>query len=305
MRRATERVCVPAPAKLNLFLEIRGKRPDGYHELDSVMARLDLCDSLTFLPTDDPAIRLDCSWAAGWQARAEAAGLANWGELPPAEENLAVRAARLLQQEAGEPRGGEITLVKRIPAAAGLGGASSDAAAALVAANAAWGLDWPRERLMELAARLGSDVPFFVTSPVARAQGRGELLESCEELPPLWAVVVRPNEGLSTPLVYRHCRVPAEPRSADGLLAAWRGGRAEEVGKRLHNRLAEPARELSPWIGRLAEEFGRLDTLGHQMSGSGTSYFGLARDARHARRLAAVLRGRGWGWVVAARVGAG
>jgi 4-diphosphocytidyl-2-C-methyl-D-erythritol kinase len=184
-----------------------------------------------------------------------------------------------------------------------MGGASSDAAAALVAANAGWELDWPREWLAKLAAEIGSDVPFFVIADAARATGRGERLEPLAGLQPLDVVVVRPPEGLSTPLVYRQCGVPQQPRPAEEFLQAWRTGRMAEVGRRLHNRLTEPARELSPWIGRLAEEFGRLETMGHQMSGSGTSYFGIARDGRHARRLAATLRARGWGWVFAGRVG--
>lgn len=303
VRRTTERIEVLAPAKLNLFLEILGKRSDGYHELDTVLATLDLCDHLAFTPTDDPAIELDCRWAAGWQARAMNQGLANWGDLPPVEANLAVKAVQLLQQEAGIGRGGRMELIKSIPAASGMGGASSNAAAALLAADAGWGLRWPCERLAELAARLGSDVPFFLSSATAQATGRGERLEALRGLPPLDVVVVRPNEGLSTPLVYRHCRVPSEPQSAAELIAAWHGGRADEVGRRLHNRLAEPARELSPWIARLADEFAKLEVLGHQMSGSGTSYFAVAHDGRQARRIAATLRARGWGWVFAGRAG--
>jgi 4-diphosphocytidyl-2-C-methyl-D-erythritol kinase len=193
-----------------------------------------------------------------------------------------------------------MSLVKRIPAAAGLGGASSDAAAALVAANLGWNLGWTRERLMELAAELGSDVPFFLTEVgAAVCRGRGEQIAPLRAAR-LHVVVVRPPVGLSTPQVYRRCRPAAAPASVQNLRQALECGNAAGVARQLANRLQAPAAELTTWIGQLEDEFSRQDCLGHQMSGSGSSYFGICRSARHAQRVASRLRARQAGMVYAA-----
>ena len=132
-----------------------GKRDDGFHEIETLMVPISLCDSLSFCPDPSGRISLECQWA-------DPSATAALGALPAEADNLATKAARLLRERAGIEAGAALRLVKRIPAAAGLGGGSSDAAAALVAGNIAWGLNWPLERLMPLAAELGSDVPFFL-----------------------------------------------------------------------------------------------------------------------------------------------
>jgi 4-diphosphocytidyl-2-C-methyl-D-erythritol kinase len=195
-------------------------------------------------------------------------------------------------------------LTKRIPSASGLGGASSDAAAALVAANLGWRLAWPRERLAEVAAEIGSDVPFFLTRGAAICRGRGERIEPIEP-GRLYVVVVRPPVGLSTPRVYLACQPTASPVGCERVAAALRRGQVAAVARMLNNRLEESAATLTTWIGRLRQEFSRLDVLGHQMSGSGSSYFGICRHARHARRVAARLRSRGVGMVFAAATAVG
>jgi len=215
------------------------------------------------------------------------------------DDNLAVRAARKLREVSGVTAGATIRLVKRIPLEAGLAGGSSDAAAALVAANIAWGLDWPLERLTPIAAELGSDVPFFLQSRPAICRGRGERIEPQERLAPLAFVIAQPPAGLSTAAVYAQCRPAQSPRSTSALVDAWRYGRTAEVGRRLFNRLEEAAARISPWIDRVRNEFNKLDFLGHQMTGSGSGYFGLCRHARHARRLAAALLNRGFTQVFA------
>jgi 4-diphosphocytidyl-2-C-methyl-D-erythritol kinase len=190
--------------------------------------------------------------------------------------------------------GGRIRLLKRIPSAAGLGGASSDAAAALVAANLVWGLGWPIGRLRSLAAEIGSDVPFFLGPGAAVCRGRGERIEPIPARR-LHLVVVKPPIGLKTPEVYGRCRPADEPADPAGLLGALKWGNGAEVGRLLHNRLQEPASGVTPWIGKLKMAFSKTDCLGHQMSGSGSSYFGVCRHARHARRIASRLRGGGLG----------
>jgi 4-diphosphocytidyl-2-C-methyl-D-erythritol kinase len=191
-------------------------------------------------------------------------------------------------------------LIKRIPSAAGLGGASSDAASALLAANRGWGLNWPRPRLMEVAADLGSDVGFFLGRGAALCRGRGERIEAIDGLPPLHVVAARPPTGLSTAAVYADCRPANSPRSVEPLLAALRAGNLRAAGAAMVNRLQAPAERLSPAAALLSREFAALDVEGCQMSGSGSSYFALCRSARHARRLGARLRVCGAATFVAA-----
>jgi 4-diphosphocytidyl-2-C-methyl-D-erythritol kinase len=295
VHRASPVVTVFTPAKLNLFLEVLGKRADGFHEIETLMVPVGLCDTLALEPTPSGAIEGDCHWRLPASAR----GASPAAKLPSADENLAVRAARMLRAASGVTAGTTIRLVKRIPLEAGLAGGSSDAAAALVAANIAWQLNWPIERLATIAAELGSDVPFFLQGRPAVCRGRGERIEPQEKLAPLSFVIVHPPAGLSTAAVYRECRPSEAPRSSAALLDAWRRGRTADVGRFLFNRLEEAAARISPWIERLRNEFKKLDFLGHQMTGSGSGYFGLCRHARHARRLAAALRSRGFTQVFA------
>lgn len=288
IRRLGTTIEVRAPAKINLFLEILGRRPDGYHELETLLTAVTLYDTLSFTPAPSGEISLSCRWAAAQAG----------DEISTGKENLVWRAAELLRQRAGVSIGADIELIKRIPAAAGLGGASSDAAATLVAANLAWQLNWPRERLSELAAELGSDVPFFLTRGAALARGRGERLESLP-VPKLHIVLVRPPVGLSTPAVYRASRPADRPVGAAPLVAALARGDAARAAGCLVNGLEPAAAGLTPWIDRLRQEFDRQGVLGQQMSGSGSSYFGLCRHARHARRVASRLRSRSVGTVFA------
>ena len=189
--------------------------------------------------------------------------------------------------------------MKRIPAAAGLGGGSSDAAAALVAANLGWKLGLSDAELAAAAAQLGSDVPFFLSGGPAVCRGRGERIEPVEELGALDFVVARPPAGLATAAVYDACRPAERPRVLAPLLEALGGGDRSRAGKLLWNRLQPAAERLSPWIARLREAFAKEDFLGHRMSGSGTAYFGLCRHARQARRLARRLLAGGVGGVFA------
>ena len=294
---------VRAPAKLNLLLEVLSRRDDGFHELETLMVPIGLFDTLSLRSQAAGRIELACQWA----------GVATAGDfdtVPRDHSNLVVRAVELLQKTAGVAAGAAIRLVKRIPVAAGLGGGSSDAAAALVAASHAWSLGWSRERLSRLAVQLGSDVPFFLGPSAehpsgAVCRGRGEKLEAAAHLGHLHFVVVRPPEGLSTGRVFAACE-PADRNDAAGsanrlyaLIGALQAGKLALAGRLFHNRLQRSAAKLSSWIERLQEEFSRLDCLGHQMTGSGTSFFGLCGSARHARCVAARLRVRDVGSVYA------
>lgn len=295
VHRTSPVVTVFAPAKLNLSLEVLGKRTDGFHEIETLMVPVGLCDTLALAPDHSGRIECVCHWHASRVAvRAGTVAAAQLGD-----DNLAVRAARRLREAAGLKVGAQMHLVKRVPMEAGMAGGSSDAAAALVAGSIAWGLNWPTERLSEVAAELGSDVAFFLAGRPALCTGRGECVAPVEGLVPLNFVIVKPPTGLSTAEVYRHCRPSAASRSAGALIDAWRRGRLVDVGQLIHNGLEDAAAQISPWIARLRSEFDRLDFLGHQMTGSGSAYFGICRHARHARRLAAALRSRGLAQVFA------
>lgn len=178
---------VPAYAKINLTLDVLGKREDGYHRLASVMQTVALHDTLRIQANDDGAITFDCDDV----------------ELR-SEDNLALRAARLLADTAPVRRlGAQIELRKEVPAQAGLGGGSSDGASVLATLNSLWRLDLPIERLETLAAQLGSDVPFFVRGGTALIEGRGEYVTPLPDAEPLWLVLAKPSIGVPTAQVFR------------------------------------------------------------------------------------------------------
>jgi 4-diphosphocytidyl-2-C-methyl-D-erythritol kinase len=304
LRRSGSLVEVWAPAKLNLFLEVRQRRNDGFHELETVMTAVSIYDSLYFQPSPTGDLSLACRWAYGVEAqrRADSAWREAAGDLPAAEDNIVYRAVEQLREAASVKAGARITLVKRIPAAAGVGGASSDAAAALLAANESWQLGWSMERLAEFSASIGSDVPFFFTSAgrgpgTAICRGRGELVEPIGHFPRLQFVVVRPRQGLSTAEVYARHTPPEQPWSAGPLRAAAAARRTPQLAQRLANRLEQAAGSLATSVKQLKCEFDRCQLRGHRMSGSGSSRYGVARHRRHARRVAALLRGRNVGAV--------
>ncbi len=298
--RSGSDVHVRVPAKLNLFFAVLGKRSDGFHEIETLMAPIDLSDELSFQLETSGLVTVVCDWATV-NVRGSNALL---GELPGASVNLAARAVRLLRQRAGVAHGAHIRLIKRIPAASGLGGGSADAAAALLAANIGWELNWSRERLAKVAGELGSDVPFFLHSAWAVCRGRGEQIEPVDGLGVWHAVVVRPPAGLSTAEVYGDCQPGAACPSVDPLLKVLRRGDARGMGRFMTNGLQPAAERLSPWIGRVLGELRRFGCTAAQMSGSGTSCFGICPTRRHARRVAAQAKARNVGRVFMVQMGA-
>ena len=297
IRRSAVDLVIQAPAKLNLFFEVLAKRSDGYHEIETLMCPIDIYDTLHFQEDPNGALELRCRRVFG------AGGPCGRGlsEVPEGPKNLVMQAVELVRRRSGVRRGAKLRLVKRIPAAAGLGGGSSDAAAALVAANEGWQLGRSREELAHWAAELGSDVPFFLAGGPAICRGRGERVTPLTGVGDLYFVVVRPPAGLSTAAVYGACRAAGQPQTVWPLVEALRKGDWKEVAGRLLNRLQPAAEALSPWVKRLQQEFSQLGFLGYGMSGSGTSYFGLCRHARQARRSAQRLEAYRLGAVFAAR----
>lgn len=301
LRQNETKRTVHAPAKLNLFLEVFGRRDDGFHELETLMVPIRWFDSLSFEPTPVMPGRPGeiCFSLGGIDTESNA--------VPSDRTNLVVRAMDLLRRRSGCERGAKVELFKRIPSAAGLGGGSSDAAAALELANRAWGLDYRPEQLAEMAVELGSDVPFFLSHGAAICRGRGEVVEPLRNTVPLHVVIVKPPAALATREVYGKLdelsprdsvrgEAGSQPRIG-ALSRALRQGDLFSVGRRMSNRLQAAADALSPWIGRVRTAFAALDFLGHQLSGSGAAYFGVCRHAQHAQRLATILRTRQLGLV--------
>jgi 4-diphosphocytidyl-2-C-methyl-D-erythritol kinase len=264
----------PAPAKLNLFLHVTGRRADGYHELETVFQLIDLCDQVHLRLRDDGAIQRE-------------------GALPdvPPETDLIVRAARLLQTESGTKLGVDLALDKLIPMGGGLGGGSSDAATVLMALNRLWGLDWPDERLAALGLRLGADVPFFLFGRTAYARGVGERLMPLE-LPPSWFVVVAPPVRVPTASVFAAPELTrdTEPLRISGLSRdgrVWQGG--NDLQPVVLRRYPDVAAALSSLKG--AALAAGLDPSLARMSGSGACVFCPTSSEALAGRLAeAVLR---------------
>ncbi len=278
-----------ASAKVNLVLEVLGKRPDGYHELSTVMQAVDLFDRLTV--EEAATITLETSEPA----------------LPTDDRNLVVRAARLLQEAAGIEAGARIVLDKRIPLAAGLGGGSSDAAATLLGLNRLWGLRWRRERLVELAVKLGMDVPFFLGRGRALGTSRGEVLAALPGVGGYALVLVNPGVGLSTQEVYG--RVPpgwrAESDGTKRMLDALKKRNVVRVAGALTNHLEHWVEPAMPVIGRMKAALLAAGALGAAMSGSGPTVFGLARSLDQARQIQRRVNRGGWSaWAVRTNSGA-
>jgi 4-diphosphocytidyl-2-C-methyl-D-erythritol kinase len=272
--RHADTVLVRAPAKVNLFLEVLGKRPDGYHEIATLMVAVSLYDTLEFKEEATGQVRLTCDQPT----------------LSTGPENLVCRAAEALRRHTGSTRGAAMRLTKRIPMAAGLAGGSTDAAATLAGLNRLWQLGLPVSELATMGAEIGSDVPFFFTTPAAWCTGRGEKTIPWPLGRALHLVLVCPSIGLSTADVYRGETIPERPESGDEIRQAAADGNIEEIGRRLHNRLQPAAEVLCPPIAAWQSRLARLGTTGQMMSGSGTSVFALCRDHAEALRAARSLR---------------
>jgi 4-diphosphocytidyl-2-C-methyl-D-erythritol kinase len=294
-----------APGKLNLFLEITGQREDGYHELETLMVPVRIADWLSFratpAPDHDAAGPIDLTVRPSFAVRPPT----QVESVPAGSKNLILRALDLLQQRSGCRFGARVELIKHIPISAGLGGGSSDAATALRLANIGWKLNWGTARLAELAAEIGSDVPFFVYGGAAICRGRGERVERLPAMPTLHFVVAKPPGGLSAGAVYgsygRLSKSEQVKERRPSVSMSVNGSRWGELGRWMRNRLESAAALLTPWVAQAQAVFGELDFVAHQLSGSGSAYFGVCRHAQHARRLASILRTRQLGLVYATR----
>lgn len=293
-----------APAKLNLYLDVLGKRADGFHDLETLICPISWFDTLHVVPRDN---------SSEIQLRVISAGSAEVDQgcepLPTDERNLVVRALHMLRQRLGVTTGAAVTLWKRIPSRAGLGGGSSDAAAALRLGGKIWNAKLPQEAWHSLASQIGSDVPVLLEGRAAICRGRGEQLQPVPTPAGIPCVMLQPPVGLGAGQVFSELRGSDLVDSHAGLssenpmdkLSALRQalarGDLRSAGRWMTNRLQLPASRLTDWIEQSRDAFTKLSIAAHQMSGSGSVYFGLCENWRVARLAAAKLRQLRYGWV--------
>ena len=270
----------PAFAKVNLDLRILGVRPDGYHDLRTVFQSLALADTVTLSSGRGP-LALTCDDP----------------QVPTDRRNLAWKAASLLWREArlgrGEPRNVAIHLQKRIPAEAGLGGGSADAAVTLLGLNRLWKLGLDGASLSRLGARIGADVPFFLVGGTALGLGRGDDIYPLADMPKVYVVLIRPGFGVSTVEAYRwydeETRHPRKPAAGKPMPATW-----PAWASALRNELEPAVVSHHPTIARIRQMLMDAGAVTAAMSGSGSAVFGLFERAEAARRTARDLARPGW-----------
>lgn len=281
--RAT-RVVVRVPAKVNLELRVGPLRDDGFHDLATTFHAVDIFDEVTVTPDAEFSV----SVTGGGEDK-----------VPTDETNLAYRAAALLAERFDVEERCAISIVKAIPVAGGMAGGSADAAATLVACDTLWGLGLRRHELEEIAAELGSDVPFALTGGTALGTGRGEQIVPVLATGTFEWLFALTHEGLSTPAVYAECDrlregedVP-EPQPSDGLLASLRSGDVHGVALAMHNDLESAALSLMPSLRPLMEMGLEMGALCALVSGSGPTVAFLLKDRQDAVALRRVLEAGG------------
>ena len=281
----TEARTILAPAKVNLFLGVGERRADGYHDVVTVLQTLELFDVLVLEP--GRGLIVECEPDVG---------------LPPCD-NLAAVAARVLGGLCDREPQLSVHIDKRIPVGGGLGGGSSDAAAVLLGLGDSWGLAPGDPRLDEAARAVGADVPFFFTGGTALLRGRGDVLDRALPSRALDIVLVNPGAPASTAAAYAALdRVPRGPSPGpEVLIDALAVGLPAGIAAALHNDMTEASVSLVPAIGEAVSWLGgQPGVFGACMAGSGSSVFGVTRDAGAALRAADAARARGW-WAVATR----
>ena len=275
---------VLAPAKLNLFLRIVGRREDGYHNIETLFQKISLSDRLTFSPSDNNEFVLESTREGRPSAPVKPEKM---------ERNLITRAFRKMEKHVGRPLGGlRVILDKIIPIGGGLGGGSSDAAATLLALDEIFGLNINPENLHLLALQLGSDVPFFLGAPAAIGTGRGEILTPVAYDSNLWAVLALPKIHISTPQVYARYNPASPSHGGDlgGLLHALEQNDLKAALSLLFNEMEDLSFGLEPALGELRTRLEEIARRPVRMSGSGSTLFTLAASEAEAASIATQWR---------------
>jgi 4-diphosphocytidyl-2-C-methyl-D-erythritol kinase len=270
----TSRLTIPSPAKLNLVLEVLGKRPDGYHQLRTVFERISLADRITLTRAKHNGIRVRCSHP----------------HVPLGPGNLVYKAAMMLRRDFSIEEGIDINIIKNIPVAAGLGGGSSNASAVLTGLNRLWRLGLDRPALADYAARIGSDLPFFLyDASFALGTGRGDIIKPLAVRTKLWHLLVTPRFRIYTKEVFSRLKLNLTNKkdSANILLPFLRTGDLGRLSRALSNDLEPAILSLRPDFIHLKKKLLDAGAAGVCFSGSGPSIFALAESQKHALSLRA------------------
>lgn len=259
---------LPSYAKVNLSLIVKGRRGDGFHEIETLIQQVDLNDEIELTTRDAPGIKFRC----------------NREDLPTGKENLCVRAADLFMDATGIQKGLEIKLEKVIPTGAGLGGGSSNAAVTLLGLNVLWQMNFQPIKLFELASRLGSDVPFFIRGGTALARGRGEVLSYCDFDFDNPILMVFPGINISTAWAYKRLNLSLTMRKKSIKLASFNDRNFNDVDfyKEFENEFEETVFERYQVLREIKNEILKRKPLFAGMSGSGSTIFGVFRQMREA-----------------------
>lgn len=282
-------VRLTARAKINLYLHVTGRRPDGYHLLDSLVAFADIGDEVVVAPADDLTLVVDGPFAAALDRG----------------DNLMLTAAKALAAAAGRTAAAGLHLTKRLPVAAGLGGGSADAAAVLRGLNEIWELGFPVAALREIGGRLGADVPVCLESRTVFMSGIGDRIEAAPAVPPVPALLVNPGIALATAEVFAALPAANDPSGRFDRPATDAAALATVLACR-RNGLEDAARRLAPAVGQVLDRLSALPgALLARMSGSGATCFALFQDLEAAQTAEAALRQRepDW-WTAVTRLGA-
>jgi len=269
-------LAIPSPAKINLFLKVTGKRPNGYHDLFSLLCRVSLFDTVT-LSFDRPSITVRCSHP----------------HVPEGRANLAHKAAVLFFEALSRKDGVAISIDKAIPVGAGLGGGSSNAAAVLTGLNQRYGFPFNEKQLMDMGLALGADVPFFILGKTALARGIGEDLEPIEDMPSLSVVLVYPRLQVSTAWVYEHLNLGLTI-CEENYNVSWFLEDFSRIKDFLCNDLEQVTAEAFPEISVVKRALMDVGALGSLMSGSGSAVFGLFRNQGQAAEAIQQLDQKQW-----------
>jgi len=279
--RIASQLTLSSPAKLNIFLEVLGRRPDGFHELETVMLRTQFCDQLTFQQTPSSELTLSLS---------DATPAAMRSGIPLDETNLILRAARALQKTTGTVSGAHIILHKRIPPESGLGGGSSNAATTLLGCRQLWNSVVSDEQLHAIAATLGSDINFLLSgASAAVCRGRGEIIDPIPLARKLYFVALRPRAGNSTAAVFRQTVIPDTPRSSKPLADSILHGTGN-LQSRIFNRLIHAASQLNPAMADLLKSISHTVHRPAFMSGSGSTVYVVAASRPDAQSVSEQLK---------------
>ncbi|MEH6938422.1 4-(cytidine 5'-diphospho)-2-C-methyl-D-erythritol kinase [Bacillus sp. JJ664] len=270
------KLMVKAPAKINLSLDVVGKRDDGYHDVKMIMTTIDLADriELELLQEDKIIVTSHNRY------------------VPDDQRNLAYQAAVVLKEMFGIKQGAHIFITKNIPVAAGLAGGSSDAAAVLRGLNKLWNLNCSLDELAEIGSKIGSDVSFCVYGGTAIATGRGEKIQHIDTPPPCWVILAKPAQGVSTATVYQKLKLDdVKHPDVDKMVQAISEKKYEDICDSLGNVLESVTLQLHPEVAMIKEQMKRFGADAVLMSGSGPTVFGLVRHDSRMNRVYNGLKG--------------